>query len=175
MALFGKKTTEKKEQALKEREWGFEEFERFFQHERKKPGNSNLFKDVLGAFDELKGLREKEIDLESAKEMVMVNQKLIDACKAYSQARGGAGSASGRERLSVIDSLCNYQNEINIDQMRDVRKLKEFKGMRWKQARMLYSPEIDLADISGEKVGSAVNQRFKVNYKGKTGFFTEER
>lgn len=175
MALFGNKTAQKKEQALREREWGFEEFERFFQHERKKSGNSALFKDVLGAFDQLKNLREKEIDLESAREMVTVNQKLIDACKAYSQARGGAGSASGRERLAVIDSLCNYQNEINIDQMRDVRKLKEFKGMRWKQARMLYSPEIDLADISDEKVGSAVNERFKVNYKGKTGFFTEER
>lgn len=175
MALFGKKTAQKKEQALREREWGFEEFERFFQHEGKKSGNSSLFKDVLGAFEQLKSLREKEINLESAKEMVLVNQKLVDACKAYSQARGGAGSASGRERLAVIDSLCSYQNDINIDQMRDVRKLKEFQGMRWKQARMLYSPEIDLADITDEKVGSAVNQRFKVNYRGKTGFFTEER
>lgn len=74
------------------------------------------------AFREFAALRAEPINLESAKKVVAANDKLMEACKAYSQARRGAVSSSGRERLAVIDSLFSYQDSLNIDQMRDARK-----------------------------------------------------
>lgn len=107
--------------------------------------------------------------------MVAANDKLMKACKAYSQARRGAVSSSGRERLAVIDSLFSYQDSLNIDEMRDARKIKEYEGESWEKALVFDLAEMKLEDTKGEMVGSQVNQRLKVNYKGKTGFFTEER
>lgn len=171
MDLFGKK----KAQDLRARVWEFEEFENFFSDEMKKSGNSSLFKNVSEAFQEFAALRAEPINLESAKKVVAANDKLMEACRAYSQARRGAVSSSGRERLAVIDSLFSYQDGLNIDQMRDVRKIKEYEGDSWEKALVFDMAEIKLEDTKGEIVGNQVNQRLKVNYQGKTGFFTEER
>lgn len=171
MDLFGKK----KAQDLRARVWEFEEFENFFSDEMKKSGNSSLFKNVSEAFQEFAALRAEPINLESAKKVVAANDKLMEACKAYSQARRGAVSSSGRERLAVIDSLFSYQDGLNIDQMRDARKIKEYEGDSWEKALVFDMAEIKLEDTKGEIVGNQVNQRLKVNYQGKTGFFTEER
>lgn len=171
MDLFGKK----KAQDLRARVWEFEEFEHFFADQGKKSGNSPLFKDVSEALQEFSALRAKPINLDSAKKVVAANDKLMKACKAYSQARRGASSSSGRERLAVIDSLFSYQDSLNIDEMRDARKIKEYEGESWEKALVFDMAEMKLEDTKGEMVGSQVNQRLKVNYKGKTGFFTEER
>lgn len=171
MDLFGKK----KAQDLRARVWEFEEFEHFFADEGKKSGNSSLFKDVSEALQEFSALRAKPINLDSAKKVVAANDKLMKACKAYSQARRGAASSSGRERLAVIDSLFSYQDSLNIDEMRDARKIKEYEGESWEKALVFDMAKMKLEDTKGEMVGSQVNQRLKVNYKGKTGFFTEER
>ncbi len=86
MDLLGKK----KAQDLRARVWEFEEFENFFSDEMKKSGNSSLFKNVSEAFQEFAALRAEPINLESAKKVVAANDKLMEACKAYSQARRGA-------------------------------------------------------------------------------------
>ena len=99
------------------------------------------------AFREFAALRAEPINLESAKKVVAANDKLMEACKAYSQARRGAVSSSGRERLAVIDSLFSYQDSLNIDQMRMQGRIpgemvKEKTGKEEQKARPRRHPKV---------------------------------
>ena len=62
MALFGGK----KAQDLRSRVWEFEEFERFFEEENKRSGNSKLFQEAAKAFQDFADLRGTEINRENA-------------------------------------------------------------------------------------------------------------
>ncbi len=171
MALFGGM----KAQDLRGRVWEFEEFERFFEEENKKSGNSKLFQEAAKAFQDFAALRETEINLESAKKMVEANQKLVEACKAYSDSRRGAITSSGRERLAVMDSLAMYQEGLNLDQVRDMRVMRENEGKTWEQLIAFSMASTKLPQGKREVVGDNINERFKVEVDGRVGFFTEKK
>lgn len=171
MALFGGR----KPQDLRGRVWEFEEFESFFQEENKKSGNSKLFQEVARSFQEFADLRGTRINRENAAKMVEAGQKLTEACRAYSQARAGALTSSGRERLAVIDSLAMYQEGLNLDQVRDMRVMREHEGKTWEQLLCFSMSSAKLPQGKREVVGANVNQRFRVEADGRAGFFTEEK
>ncbi len=171
MALFGGK----KAQDLRSRVWEFEEFERFFEEENKRSGNSKLFQEAAKAFQDFADLRGTEINRENAERILEANQKLVEACRAYSQARSGAVTSSGRERLAVIDSLAMYQEGLNLDQVRDMRVMRENEGKTWEQLIAFSMSSTRLPQGKREVVGDQVNVRFKVEVDGRTGFFTEEK
>lgn len=168
MDLFGKQHAGN----LRGRTWKLEEFEEYFRDEGKKSGNSQSFQEVASALEEFSKLQDLPISLESAKKMMKASEILKKACEQYSSSHENARSASGRERLAVVDSLAMFREDLNLDQARDMRVVREQEGKTWRQAGAFKMAEVEMgADV--QVIGDNVNKRYKVECGGKTGFFTE--
>jgi len=170
MALFGRKKT----QNVQDGPWGFHQFADYFRHEAGKFGNSREFRAITKAMKELEEARNESAGKESAMKMVAANDKLIKACEKYLKDRAGARTDSGIDRLDKVGRMLEFQKAQNIDQIRDMRVVRQFAGKTWNQVGALKVPEIRI-EGKGETVGANVSERMKVEYNGKKGFFTERR
>lgn len=102
MDLFGKQHAAN----LKARTWSMEEFENYFVGEGEKKGNSVQFQAVAEALGKL-----KEMEETSGQVWAEASDKLMRACRTYSDSHKTARSPGGRERLAVVESLLEYQAE----------------------------------------------------------------
>lgn len=170
MDLFGKQHAEN----LRQRTWKLEEFQEYFREEGMKEGNSEKFQNVVQAFSEFSSLQNQIITEESAVRMIGVSERLRKACNEYSNSRRNAKTPEGRERLAVVDCLDMYREDLNLDQARDMKIVRDKAGTTWGQAGRFEIPQIDLELGGAQILGSAVSQRIKTEFNGKKGFFTEE-
>ncbi len=155
-------------------QWNLEDFREYFKKERGNLGNSKKFQEVIRAFDRFAGLQGQAINEETAVKMVKANENLKKACEAYAESRRGARTGSGKERLAVVDCLSMFREDMNLDQARDMRVVRELEGKTWEQAGKFQVAEVVLGDGGGQMVGDAMSQRLQVEHGGKKGFFTEQ-
>lgn len=157
----------------KERE-EFDKLEAYFEKQAKHRGNSAYFRDVTGALERLRQCRKAPASKESAMELVEAGKELKKACDQYLAERKGAVTFWGRERLRMVEQLNRFVEQQNFDQVRDMRVVKSYEGKTWEQVGRIPLAEITLKGPS-ETVGANLSQRLKVEYGGKTGFFTEKK
>ncbi len=158
------------EQELRNRQWSQQDFHDFFKEEGGLM-NSSRFRAVEKAFKACEQLQNKPITEENAMKMVKANQELMKACKAYA-----AGKTSGGERrLAVFEKLVAFQEAKNLDQIRDLRLVRDYEkqGKRFQDVASFEVPHVTL-EGKREVVGANVSQRIKMEFNGKKGFFTEE-
>lgn len=168
------------EQDLRERPWEFEEFQDYFQQEGKKWGNSSPFKAVVSAVKSYSKLRQKEITPESAIKLVNTNDALLKACAEYKRVKENEEktiknglSERARQRIAVMDKLSEYQRNMNLNEVRDMRVVRALAGKTWENAGPFVTTE---AVLNGREqiVGANVNQRILLEADGRKGFFTEQ-
>lgn len=159
---------------LRDRVWTEDEFDRFFEREAQKEGNSEKFRAVAEAYAQVASLRDTAITRESAVNMVRANEALMKACREYSDSRKNARTFGGRQRLAVVDSLFMFQKDLNLDQARDLKTVRELEGKTWREAGQFQVKSIDLGKQKVQVVGDAVSRRMKVECQGTPGYFTEE-
>ncbi len=80
-------------------------FETYLEKESHKFGNSKAFKNVIGAFTEFKNASNV---LNDPKAYAKAEEALQKACKDYTDARSGAKTTSGMERLNTINRMMTY-------------------------------------------------------------------
>lgn len=158
------------EQELKNRQWSLEDFSQFFKEE-KGITNSSKFRAVEKAFKACEEMQNKPITEENAMKMVKANSDLIKACKAYAEYK----TSGGERRLAVFDKLVQFQEARNLDQIRDLRIVRDYQkqGKRFGDVASFEVPHVTL-EGKREVVGANVSQRIKMEVNGKKGFFTEE-
>jgi len=156
------------------RPWGITDFQEFFNREGAKKGNSKEFRAVVEALDNYGRLQGKAVSQESAMDLVEANDRLLKACEQYAKDRKGALSSKGEERLDAVTRLAEFQRGMNLDELRDLRVVRQHEGKTWNQVGPIPMAEITV-DGKGEIVGANVSQRMKVEHDGKVGFFTAER
>ncbi len=158
------------EQELRNRQWSQQDFHDFFKEEGGLM-NSSRFRAVEKAFKACEQLQKKPITEENAMKMVKANQELMKACKEYA-----AGKTSGGERrLAVFEKLVAFQEAKNLDQIRDLRLVRDYEkqGKHFEDVASFEVPHVTL-EGKREAVGANVSQRIKMEVNGKKGFFTEE-
>lgn len=165
---------------VQDRSWKFEEFQDYFQQEGKKWGNSSPFKAVVSAVKSYSKLRQKEITPESAIKLVNTNDALLKACAEYKsfkeneeKTKKSGLSDRARQRIAVMDKLSEYQINMNLNEVRDMRVVRALAGKTWGSAEPFKTTE---AVLNGREqvVGANVNQRILLEADGRKGFFTEQ-
>lgn len=167
MALFGKS----KKEALNMDGWGLDQFSQYMEKE-KRGGNSALYQNIQQALNDLRRLQQNPVSEQSAKEVIEAKTQLARACDAYLDKRSGAVTDQGKERLDVIRRLGELNKEQNLDQFRDLRTVREHAGKTWEEAMRVPVAEANL-DQNAEVIGAGSSIRYKLDYQGRTGFFTE--
>lgn len=165
---------------VRERSWKFEDFQDYFQQEGKKWSNSSSFKAVVSAVKSYSKLRQKEITPESAIKFVNANDALLKACAEYKKIKENEEktkknglSDRASQRIAVMDKLNEYQMEMNLDEVRDMRVVRSLAGKTWENAGPFVTTEAVL-DGREQMVGANINQRVLVEVEGRKGFFTEQ-
>ncbi len=167
MPLFGRN----KQDTSNLNNWGIDDFIHYMDSS-KLGGDSKLFQEVRMALAAVKLAEGKQVTEKSAMEMVAANDRLVKACDAYVEKRTKARSEQGKERLEVLRQLSVFQKDKDLDQMRDLREVRKHQGKTWEQVGKTPVAEIHLEKMT-DKVGDQASVRYKVEYNGKTGFFTE--
>ena len=160
-------------EAVREREWDLETLGNYFRDHAELKASSPEFQAAARAFEEFAGRRDEVITPESAIAMIKSSDKLKKACQAFSDSQKGTMLASGLEHQAFIDGLSRFHEDLNLDQARDRRILRDYEGKTWGEAGKFKMAEMNLEGKSLNTVGANVNQRFQVDYEGKKGFFTE--
>ena len=160
-------------EAVRDREWDLETLGNYFRDHEELKASSPEFQAAARAFEEFAGHRDEVITPESAMAMIKSSDKLKKACQAFSDSQKGTMLASGLEHQAFIDGLSRFHEDLNLDQARDRRILRDYEGKTWGEAGKFKMAEMNLEGKSLNTVGANVNQRFQVDYEGKKGFFTE--
>ncbi len=157
-------------------DWGLDDFVSYMQSSNKIGFNSPRFRAVKKALAAVQAAEAKEATKESAIELITANSKLMEACETYMDKRLGTSTQDGKDRLYVISRLKRFQEkrQKDLDPIRDARVVHSYAGKTWKEVRKPEVAEIHL-DGKMEVVGAKSSVRYKVEYNGKTGFFTEEK
>ncbi len=170
MGLFGRKKTEEPG----DRKWTFEELEGYFRREGKKRGNSSYFQEVAEAFQDFARCQREPVEEKNAMDMVKADLRLREACRAYEEHRRNAHSDSGKERLGAVARLEEFRRDLNLDQARDMRVVRENEGKTWREVGRFPTAYLEVDPEKLQVTGEAVSQRIKVTYGDKKGFFTEQ-
>ena len=82
-------------------------------------------------------------------------------------------SDRARQRIAVMDKLSEYQINMNLNEVRDMRVVRALAGKTWDSAEPFKTTE---AVLNGREqvVGANVNQRILLEADGRKGFFTEQ-
>ncbi len=114
----------------------------------------------------------KAITQESAIRIVAASDKVKkagDICDAYKSA--GILSEEGKRRMDAMAPAVAEHRNLNLDEARDLRVVREHAGKTWEQVGAFKTAEYTLSG-KAEKVGANVSQRLKVEHNGQKGFFT---
>lgn len=173
MALFGKK----RQNISGVESWNMEQIADYLNTSRKSLGeNSGQFESVVDAIGNFRAVKMGTVSEQHARALVACNNQLTNACQEYIQSREGAKSGLGKDRLKVMHRLMELQKESKpvIDQLRDLRTVKEHEGMRMSD---VLKPElVARAEIGPDTktVGANSSVRYQVTHNGKKGFFTAQ-
>lgn len=158
---------------VRNRQWDIKEIGEYFREHEELKARSPEFQAVARAFEEFAARQNEVITPESAMAMIKSSDKLKKACQAFSDSMRGTTLASGLEHQAFIEGLSRFHEDLNLDQARDRRILKGYEGKTWGEAGKFQMAEMDLDGKAVDMVGDNVNQRMKVDYEGRKGFFTE--
>ena len=158
---------------VQNREWDLKGIGDYFREHEALKAQSPQFEAAALAFEEFAGHQGEVITPESAMAMIKTSDKLKKACQAFSDSIRGTALASGLEHQAFIQGLSKFHEDLNLDQARDRKILKGYEGKTWGEAGKFEMAEIVLDGKDLEIVGDQVNQRMKVDYGGKKGFFTQ--
>lgn len=173
MALFGKK----RQDISGVENWNMEQLADYLNTSRKSSGeNSMQYEAVSRAIYDMELLKKGNVSEARARELVACNSRLTEACQEYIRSHKGALSGIGRDRMKVMNRLMELQKENKpiVDQMRDLRTVKEHEGKNWSD--VLKPDLVARAEIGPDTktVGANASVRYKVTHNGKMGFFTAQ-
>ncbi len=158
------------------KDWGIDDFVSYMENSNKIGLNSSRFNAVKKALAAVQAAEAKEATEESAIELITASSQLVKACESYIDKRTAASTEAGRDRLYVISNLKRLQEKRgkDLDPIRDARMARSYAGKTWKEVRKPEVAEVHLDDRM-ETVGGNSSVRYKIEYNGKKGFFTEEK
>ncbi len=160
-------------ETLRDRQWNLNELGNYFRDHEELKEQSPQFQEAARAFEEFAGRQDQVITPESAVAMIKTSDRLKKACQAFADTMRGTTLASGLEHRAFIEGLSKFHEDLNLDQARDRKILKGYEGKTWGEVGRFDMAEVVLDGKDLEIVGDQINQRMKVDYGGKKGFFTQ--
>lgn len=173
MPLFGRK----RQDISGVENWGMDQITDYLSNSVRTSGsNSQRFSDVFHATSRLEKIKQEQVSEPGAQALVLYNEQLTKACQDYIESHKGPITQQGKDRLKVMQRLLEIQetNKTAVNQMRDLRTVRDCHGMSWEQA--LEKTPVATAAIGPDTkvLGENASVRFQVTYNGKRGFFTEQ-